>query len=146
MRILSIILLAFFGMEARAADLPEGAIQISSDTIPWKVGAPGLPAGSKVAVLEGDPSKEGIFTIRVSAPAGAKIVAHTHPKPERVTVLSGAVGLGFGKYYDQTRLTVFRAGDYYMTPPGHPHFLSFAADSVVQITGEGPWVVNPVKP
>jgi hypothetical protein len=33
--------------------------------IQWKDGPVSLPAGAKVAVLEGDPSKEGFFTMRL---------------------------------------------------------------------------------
>tara|TARA_R110000787_G_scaffold12074_54_gene39497 strand:+ start:5291 stop:5731 length:441 start_codon:yes stop_codon:yes gene_type:complete len=146
MRIAVLILGLLLCAALRASDLPAGAIQISADQIPWKEGPPSLPKGSKVAVLEGNPGKSGIFTLRVRAPAGARVAAHTHPKPERVTIISGAVGVGFGDYYDQTKLRVFRTGDYYLTPPGIPHFLSFAEDSVVQITGNGPWLVTPVSP
>jgi hypothetical protein len=34
--------------------------------IQWKDGPASLPAGAKVAVLEGDPAKEGFFTMRLS--------------------------------------------------------------------------------
>ncbi|MGH8516651.1 MAG: hypothetical protein ACREUE_04240 [Panacagrimonas sp.] len=31
-------------------------------------------------------------------------------------------------------------------PPGAPHFAGFAEDSVVQVTGRGPWGVEWVSP
>ena len=128
------------------AEVPQGTIQATTDTIVWKPAPPSLPAGSSIAVLEGNPTAPGMFTLRVRAPAGARLAAHTHPRPERVTILSGTVGVGFGPYYDQTRLKVFRAGDFYVNPPGEAHFVSFAEDSEVQITGQGPWVVEPATP
>ena len=41
-----------------------------SDTLEWKEGPPSLPPGAKIAVLEGDPSKEGPFVFRIKAPDG----------------------------------------------------------------------------
>jgi len=41
--------------------------------IQWKDGPASLPAGAKVAVLEGDPSKEGFLTMRLLLPDGFKI-------------------------------------------------------------------------
>src|SRR5579864_3021842 len=57
--------------------------------IKWRAGPPSLPKGALMAVLEGDPTKEGPFVFRVKVPDGYKVPPHTHPKTERVTVLSG---------------------------------------------------------
>src|SRR3990170_837744 len=64
--------------------------------IQWKDGPPSLPPGAKIAVLEGDPAKEGMFVMRVRVPDGFHIPAHTHPKPERVTVIQGTFKLAMG--------------------------------------------------
>lgn len=42
------------------------------DDLKWQDGPPSLPPGAKIAVLEGDPSKEGPFVFRVKVPAGMK--------------------------------------------------------------------------
>ncbi|MGH8454198.1 MAG: cupin domain-containing protein, partial [Nevskiales bacterium] len=60
-------------------------------------------------------------------------------RDERVTVLSGRVGVGFGDQFDETRLRYFEAGGYYVNPTPAPHFVFFPVDTVVQITGIGPW-------
>ena len=59
------------------------------DKLEWKDGPASLPKGAKIAVLEGDPGKEGPFVFRVKAPDGYRIPVHTHPKTERVTVIAG---------------------------------------------------------
>ncbi|MFY9583115.1 MAG: cupin domain-containing protein, partial [Candidatus Acidiferrales bacterium] len=59
--------------------------------IQWKDGPAALPYGAKSAVLEGDPAKEGPFTIRLSLPAGFKIPPHWHPNIEHTTVISGTL-------------------------------------------------------
>src|SRR5205814_6651874 len=55
----------------------------------WGDVLPGLPPGAKMAVLAGDPTKKGPFTVRMQAPAGYKIPPHTHPTAENLTVFPG---------------------------------------------------------
>src|SRR5205085_8641343 len=57
--------------------------------IRWQEGPPSLPKGALAAVLEGDPAREGPFVLRVKMPDGYRVPPHTHPKAERITVLSG---------------------------------------------------------
>jgi hypothetical protein len=64
------------------------------DKLAWKDGPPSLPKGAKIAIVEGDPSKEGPFVFRVKAPDGYRIPPHTHSKMERVTVISGTFNIG----------------------------------------------------
>ena len=84
-----------------------------------------------MAVLEGDPKKEGIFTMRLRMPAGAKVPPHWHPRPERVTILSGDVRVGFGDAWDDGALHAFHAGDFYVNPAMSHHFVFFAKDVLV---------------
>ena len=60
-----------------------------------------IPAGAKMAVLEGDPTKEGPFVVRFQFPEDYHIPPHTHPKTERVTVISGALYLATGELLDR---------------------------------------------
>lgn len=135
------LLLSSFAVLASAAG---EAIRFDQAQIPWKAGPTSLPEGSQVAVLEGDPRGEGLFTMRVKLPAGARLAPHWHPRPERVTVLSGVIGIGYGDHFDQTQLQVFRAGSYYLTPPAMHHYAASAEETVVQITTMGPWELHPV--
>lgn len=144
MRLLTALaLLVCFAVQA---EIPPGTIQLPQDRLRWQPAPPGMPTGVETVVLEGDPRQPGLFTLRLRAPAGTRLAPHTHPQPERVTVLEGAIGVGFGSVYDQTRLKVFSAGDYYVNPPGQPHYVGFARDSVVQVTGEGPWKLDYLSP
>ena len=65
-------------------------------TIEWKTGPAALPPGARMAVLEGDPTKEGPFVVRFQFPEGYHVPPHTHPKTERVTVISGTLYLATG--------------------------------------------------
>jgi anti-sigma factor ChrR (cupin superfamily) len=66
----------------------------------WKEGPAALPKGAKIAVLEGDPNKEGPFLFRLKLPDGYRVPPHTHPKTERVTVIAGTFNLGMGEKFD----------------------------------------------
>jgi quercetin dioxygenase-like cupin family protein len=136
-----LIPLAFclFALSVFAADVPPSAIQVSAGAIVWRPGPPTLPAGTQIVVLEGDPSKEGMFTIRLKVPAGTAIAPHTHPREERVTVMSGSLQLGFGSVADRTRTNRLGAGSFYVNPPTEAHFLFFPEEAVLQLTGMGPW-------
>src|SRR5262249_2245214 len=79
-----------------------GEIELNApDTIKWKDGPPSLPKGAMIAVLEGDPAKEGSFVFRLKIPNGYRVPPHTHPKTERVTVISGTFNIGMGDKFDE---------------------------------------------
>ncbi|MEO8034168.1 MAG: cupin domain-containing protein [Acidobacteriota bacterium] len=141
MRITLVLLLA--ATAGFAAAPPPGTIQVTKTV--WAAGPPTLPKGATMAVLEGDPRKEGIFTMRLKMPAGARIGPHWHPRQERVTVLSGEVRVGFGDTFDPAAMTRFTSGAFYVNPPLAHHFVTFPRETIIQITGEGPWELNEVK-
>ncbi|MGH8529025.1 MAG: cupin domain-containing protein [Nevskiales bacterium] len=129
---------------AEPETLPGGAIQHAAEQMQWQAGPAALPPGTQLMVLEGDPKGAGLFTLRLKVPAGTRLPPHTHPRDERVTVLSGRVGVGFGERFDDKALRFFDAGSYYLNPAELPHFVLFPIESVVQITGIGPWQMRPV--
>jgi quercetin dioxygenase-like cupin family protein len=145
MRRTLLVLLVVAAVAALAAAPPPEAIQVHAKGIVWKDGPPSLPKGTKAAVIEGDPKSTGIFTMRLHVPAGAVVPPHWHPRPERATILSGEVQVGFGDTFDEKALTSFRAGDFYVNPPNAHHFVRFKKESVIQITGEGPWELHPLQ-
>ena len=88
---LVVILFAVFFDHARLAaedTQPADMRLYPGETIEWKAGPAALPPGAKMAVLEGDPTKEGSFVVRFQFPDGYHVAPHTHPKTERVTVIS----------------------------------------------------------
>ena len=95
------------------ANSPKAEMSLYPATeIHWKDGPASLPAGAKVAVLEGDPTKEGFFTMRLWLPDGFKIPPHWHPKVEHVTVISGTFNVGMGDKFDQTATRLMPAGTF----------------------------------
>ena len=46
--------------------------------VKWGSGLASLPPGAQFAVLEGDPAKEGLFTMRLRLPDGYQIAPHSN--------------------------------------------------------------------
>lgn len=115
-------------------------------TIEWKGGPAAIPAGAKMAVLEGDPTKEGSFVVRFQFPDGYHIPPHTHPKTERVTVVSGTLLLAMGENMDRSAAKTLTAGTYGFWPAGMKHTAWSQGETVIQLHGIGPWQINYVNP
>lgn len=124
---------------------PAATIQHPPQTLPWTKAPAILPKAARMAVLEGDPKSEGLFTLRLKIPAGTRLPPHWHPRDERVTILSGRIGVGFGDDFDESLLQYFDPGGYYVNPAHSHHFVLFAKASEVQITGFGPWEVHTLQ-
>ena len=112
----------------------------------WVDGPPSLPPGAKFAVIEGDPTKPGPFVFRVKVPDGYRIPPHTHPKPERVTVISGTFNLGMGDKFDIAKGDAMPAGTYGTWPPGMKHYVWVKGETEVQFHGDGPWTITYLNP
>jgi quercetin dioxygenase-like cupin family protein len=112
----------------------------------WGAGPPSLPAGARAMVLYGDPTKEGMFVMRLRLPAGYAIPPHTHPRPEIVTVISGAFHLGTGNRPIRARARMLPAGSFFALEPGTVHYAHTRQPTVVQISSTGPWAINYVNP
>jgi hypothetical protein len=112
----------------------------------WQDGPPSLPAGAKLAVLEGDPTKEGPFVFRLKFPDGYRVAPHTHPKPERVTVISGMFFIGMGDKFDAARGEEMPAGTYGTWPVGMQHYVWTKGETILQFHGDGPWSIKYVNP
>lgn len=116
------------------------------DRLVWKDGPASLPPGAKMAILEGDPTKPGPFVMRIKLPDGYKLPPHSHPKPERVTVISGSFHLGMGEKFDPKKAQELAAGTYGTWPAGMKHFVWVEGETIVQFHGDGPWTINYVNP
>jgi quercetin dioxygenase-like cupin family protein len=104
------------------------------------------PLKSQVAVVSGDPSKAGApFVIRIKTPDGERIPPHWHPTDENITVLQGIFFLGTGEKFDQASGHEMKAGSYAQMPKQTWHFAWTKGETIVQVHGVGPFVVNFVK-
>lgn len=119
----------------------------------WGAAPDVLPPGARVAVLQGDPSKAGPFTMRLKMPDGYKIQPHWHPTSEAITVLSGTFKVGMGATWSTDNPTILSSGAFAVMPARMKHFGWTSGDTVLQIHGAGPFKLiyvnpndNPMKP
>ena len=125
---------------------PGQAHVITPEHLSWGPAPAILPAGARLAVLEGDPSKAGPFTMRLAMPAGYRIPPHFHQADEHVTVISGAFQVGMGDTFDEGKLATLPAGTFGVIPPGMRHFARADKATVIQLHGVGPWGLTYVNP
>jgi len=116
------------------------AIFMNVGNIAWKAAGPPFPPGSsvKVAVIYGNPSLPGEYTLRLWQPAGTKIPPHIHSEAERGTVLSGTLYIAVGSKFDTSKATAVGPGGYFMIPPKTPHYAWTKVDTNVQVNAIGP--------
>ena len=128
-----------------AAIAADEHMAVSPDQLKW-VAPPQLPKGAEIAVVAGTPSKEGPYVIRLRAPSGLKIPAHSHPHDENVTVLSGTFHFGMGDKLDENKGEAIKAGGFVHASKGMNHYAWFGDDTVVQLHGIGPTGITYVDP
>ena len=108
----------------------------------WDPFTPGI----ELAVLSGDPTKAGPYTIRLRLADGTKIAPHWHPEDENVTVMHGGFSAGMGDKFDDAALQELPAGSYVLMPKNMHHFAKATGQTVLQLHGQGPFVINYVNP
>jgi len=130
---------------AGSADKPHAIVAVPG-AIEWGPAPALLPAGARLAVLEGDPSKPGPFTMRLSMPDGYRIPPHFHPVDEHVTVIKGTFLVGMGETFDASKATELPTGTFAALAPGVRHFALTKGETIVQLHGVGPWSLTYVNP
>jgi quercetin dioxygenase-like cupin family protein len=116
------------------------------DQVAWAPAPPALPAGAKLAVVEGNPGEAGPFTMRLQMPSGYRLPPHYHPAVEHVTVLKGTFKVGMGDKFDRSAMTPLPTGTFAALQPGTRHYAEAQGETVVQLHGIGPWDIIYVNP
>lgn len=123
--------------------LAQGHGMVTPEQLVWKALIPGV----EMAVVAGDPGKKGgLYVIRIRAKDDVKVPPHWHPTDEHITVLAGSFLMAHGDKYDASRLMELKPGAHAVQPATMPHFGLHKAGTVVEVYGEGPFIVNFVNP
>ena len=141
--IAGLLLVGLLPLPATAAD---DHVAASPDKLKWAAAPPAFPKGAQIAVVTGDPSKEGPFVFRLKLPDGYRVAPHHHPKPERITVLAGTFYIGMGDKFDPEKGRAMPAGSFGTWPAGMKHFVWTKGETVIQLHGTGPWSLTYVNP
>ena len=111
---------------------------ILTEDVDWKP-FPAFPPSVRLAVVVGQPSEPGPYTIRVKAPHGEKLMPHKHPEDRVYTVISGVFYIGLGDEFDASKLEAYPPGAVVILPGNTPHFhWAKSGEYVTQVTAIGP--------
>src|ERR1700688_1038787 len=83
---------------------------------------PSFPPSVRLAVVVGQPSEPGPYTIRVKVPHGEKLMPHQHPEDRVYTVISGVFHIGLGDVFDESKLQAYPPGAVVILPGNTSHF------------------------
>ena len=125
---------------AALADEPVAQLRLTAAEIAAQAAAaPANPNGPQMTVLVGDPTKAGLYTVRVAIPAHTQVKPHTHRDNRSIVVLSGTWQMGYGSQFDARALKELRPGSVFTEPAAQPHFSQTTEEPVViLVTGYGP--------
>jgi hypothetical protein len=111
---------------------------ILSENVDWKP-FPAFPPSVRLAVVVGDPSMPGPYTIRVKVPHGEKLMPHKHPEDRVYTVISGVFYIGLGDEFDANKLKAYTPGAVIILPGSTSHFhWAKSGEYVTQVNAMGP--------
>jgi anti-sigma factor ChrR (cupin superfamily) len=119
---------------------------MNASDIKWGPAPNVFPAGAQIAVVSGDPSKDGLYIVRLKMPANYQIPAHSHPTTEYVTVLSGDFHIGMGDKLDRQKGQLLRADGFAEASAKMNHYAWTTSETVVQVHGQGPFAITYVNP
>jgi quercetin dioxygenase-like cupin family protein len=130
-------------VSARFLAAPGVQAQSSAEpaSLEWLV-PPVLPPGALIAVVRGDPTAPGEFTLLVDMPNGYRLPPHFHPGYEHVEVKRGTLLVGVGDVLDPKRTQALAAGDSATAPAGVHHFSIARGRTVVSATFDGPYTIT----
>jgi quercetin dioxygenase-like cupin family protein len=127
--------------ESSTMDLVSGP-----NAVKWGPVPPSLPKGAMIAVLSGDPFKDGPYVVRLKLPENYRFPAHHHPTTENVTVLTGSFHAGMGDKFDANKGQTFAPGGFASLPAGMNHYAWATEETIVQVHGKGPFAIVYVNP
>lgn len=108
---------------------------------------PAFAKGAQTVVLAGDPTKAGLFILRLKIPPHFVVLPHTHPVFETVTVLKGTMGSGMGEKADLTKGKLLGPGSMLALPPNHAHYVWATDEEVImQVAANGPFDIDYINP
>lgn len=111
---------------------------ILPEDVDWKPFA-AFPPSVRLAVVVGQPSQDGPYTIRVKVPRGVKLMPHRHPEDRIYTVISGVFYIGLGHRFDDEKLQAYPPGSLIILPGNTSHFhWAKSGEYITQVTAIGP--------
>jgi len=126
------------GKETRSAPAKAVFKTILSEDIDWRPFA-AFPPSARLAVVGGQTSEPGLYTVRVKVPHRVKLMPHRHPEDRIYTVISGVFYIGLGNEFDADKLEAYPPGAVIVLPGNTSHFhWAKSGEYVTQVSAIGP--------
>jgi quercetin dioxygenase-like cupin family protein len=136
-----------FAVAALAAIVFPVALQAQAPAaIVWGPAPAVFQPGAKLAVLQGDPGKAALYTVRLDLPDGYRIAPHFHPTEEVVTVIAGTFLVGLGDSLDVAHVITLPTGGFIVAGANMHHYAIARGHTIVQVHGMGPFALTYVHP
>jgi len=120
-------------------------VRIPPEQVPWVTETDG--SGVQRAVLAGDPTKEGLYVIRIKFPPGTMSRPHYHREDRFAVVLKGTWWTGTGTEFTPDKTVPVSVGSFMKHPAGEHHFDGAKDEEVIlQIVGYGPSTTVRLRP
>jgi len=125
--------------QVRAETDSKGFIRTTAEQVQWQAAE-----GTPIAVLEGNPSKPGLYVVRVKFAPHTFSMPHWHSTDRHIVVLKGTWYMGVGETFDPSTAMPMPVGSYVKHPAGAAHWDGAKdTDAVLLIVGEGPATLTP---
>jgi quercetin dioxygenase-like cupin family protein len=124
----------------------QGTPTAKADSLQWGPAPAVFPAGAKMAVVSGDPSKPGPFVIQLAMPDGYRLAPHFHPTAETVEVKQGTFLFAMGDTFDLAKTKPMNVGEKGSIPANVHHYATAKGATVVAVTSTGPFALTYVNP
>jgi len=124
----------------------QGAPAEKPASLHWGLAPAVFPPGARMAVVSGDPTKAGLFTVELAMPNGYKIPPHFHPTDENVEVKKGTLLVGMGDKFDAAKTKAMKAGDKGSIPATAHHFAAAQGPTFIEVSAMGPFILTYVNP
>lgn len=124
---------------------------VEPDELGFIIGTPEVlepPEGSRSVVIYGDPSKPGLYVMRITFAPGTGSRPHYHSTARYITVIKGTWYTSWGPesdVYNPDNMMAVPEGTFIYQPPGGHHYdMAKDEEVTVQIMGMGPVITTSI--
>jgi quercetin dioxygenase-like cupin family protein len=146
MRAIALTLLTCLALASAAVVFAQNpVVRVPIDSVKWTADPANL--GFQEAVIEGDPTKPGLYVILVKFPPGVMSKPHYHGETRYATVIKGTWWTGEGDEFAPDKTVALKSGSFMKHPAGTHHYDGAKNEEVIlQLMGMGPSSTTRMKP
>jgi quercetin dioxygenase-like cupin family protein len=120
-------------------------VRLTPEQYKWKKDPANL--GFEETIVEGDPTKPGLYIIQVKFPPGVMSKPHYHGETRYATVIKGTWYTGEGETFSPEKTVGLKPGSFMKHPANTRHYDGAKNEEVIlQLIGMGPSSTTRVKP